>query len=220
MYLAISTLINRRWISNNTPISVPVPNPNQNSTYWNINRTLHFDIGTMHLDEEYKATYRLQVLKDGNINLFGPGSSIKFLGADPMPIPDTYITSSYDLEKLAVNTTIEVLVSDFVVSDDDSGRHFASFNQTILKGVPTPPPTLEYVVEMNVGGMWVQIGTVTLTNVKTEKINFELFGYIPPGAQIRLVPKTQHMSVTPGDVPFKLPDTAYTTYGKSHINLK
>ena len=88
----ISTLINRFWFTNNTQISVPNPNPNQNATYWNINRTLAFDVGTMHLGEEYKAIYRLQVLHDGNINIFGPGSNITFVGTSSMPIPDTYIT--------------------------------------------------------------------------------------------------------------------------------
>ena len=144
---------------------------------------------------------------------------MEFLGSE-LEVPDTYITASYDLTKLKINTTIEVLVSDFVVKDDSSGRHFASFNQTVLKGVPTPTPTLDYVVEMNVGGMWVQIGTITLTDVKTEKINFELFGNIPGGAEIRLTSKTQHMSVTPGDIPYSLPPHTYTTYGKSHITLK
>ena len=74
----ISTKIVRLW-TNGTQITVPIPNPDQTETYWDINRTLHFNIGTMHLGEVYKATYRLQVMRDGNINLFGPGSKIKFL---------------------------------------------------------------------------------------------------------------------------------------------
>ena len=185
----ISTLINRFWFTNNTQISVSNPNPNQNATYWNINRTLAFDVGTMHLGEEYKAIYRLQVLHDGNINIFGPGSNISFVGASSMPIPDTYITASYDLTKLGTNTTVEILVTNFTVADDDSGRHFASFNQTIERGNPNavPSPKIDYIVEMNVGGSWVQIGTVSLTDIETEPINFELLGFIPPGAQLRLI---------------------------------
>jgi len=221
----ISTLINRLWYNPLpiTPISGYPNSINQSPTYWNINKTLAFNIGTMHLNEEYQATYRLQVLHDGNINLFGPGSGIKFEGAPTMPIPDTYITSSYDLEKLATNSTVDILVTNFAVSDDESGRHFASFNQTIQSGQPTavPGPTINYIVEMNAGGTWVQIGTLTETNIATEPIYFEILGYIPPGAQLRLITTTSYSSASPeGGQQYVVPLPVYTTYQKAHITLQ
>ena len=69
---------------------------------WNTHKTLTFNIGTVNVNETWETTFRLKVLKEGNINVFGNNSVIKFedsmhTGVDTMLLPPTYITSSQNL---------------------------------------------------------------------------------------------------------------------------
>ena len=74
---------------------------------------------------------------------------------------------------------------------------------------------------MSVGGSWVQIGSISLTDIATEPINFELLGYIPPGAvKLKLITSTVYSQASPeAGQQWIIPPPAYTTYGKAHITL-
>jgi hypothetical protein len=87
------------WIDNETGHYDPVPLHTEAQTAdWEDDHSLHFDIGTVRLGQTWTATYTLTVLKDGNINVFGPGSMISFNGgADSLGIPKTFLTAVPDL---------------------------------------------------------------------------------------------------------------------------
>jgi len=68
------------------------------SADWADGHKLNFDVGTIQLGQTWETTFRLRVLKDGNINLFGPGSEISFNNnTDMLILPDTYITAVANL---------------------------------------------------------------------------------------------------------------------------
>jgi hypothetical protein len=60
---------------------------------WEENQTLHFDIGTIRLNQTWEATFRLRVLAEGTIGLFGDGATITFNDHDRVPLPRVYITA-------------------------------------------------------------------------------------------------------------------------------
>jgi hypothetical protein len=72
------------------------------SPEWIANKKLSFNIGTVHLNETWETTFRLKVLKEGNINVFGNNSIIQFedsqnTGINTLLIPPTFITASQNL---------------------------------------------------------------------------------------------------------------------------
>nr|WP_303716982.1 VWA domain-containing protein [Methanoculleus marisnigri] len=109
----VSTTI-ESWIDNETGSYEVINFTTINQTSdWNADQNLSFDIGTVRLGQTWETTFRLKVLTDGNINIFGPGSEITFNdGADSLELPDTFITVIPDLNNtgftsrwLAVNLT-------------------------------------------------------------------------------------------------------------------
>ena len=59
---------------------------------WKRDKQLHFDIGTIRLNQTWEATFRLRVLAEGTIGLFGDGATITFNDHDRVPLPRVYIT--------------------------------------------------------------------------------------------------------------------------------
>jgi len=79
---------------------------------WQTNQTLHFDIGTIELDQTWKATFRLKVKKDGNINIFGSNSTITFNnGTARLDIPDTFITAIPENSSVTTSRLLAVALS-------------------------------------------------------------------------------------------------------------
>lgn len=79
---------------------------------WSANRSLDFDVGTVRLGETWETTFRLRALKDGNINIFGPGSTIKFNnGTDELSLPKTFITAVHN------QTSTGIDFKDLSISD-------------------------------------------------------------------------------------------------------
>jgi len=82
---------------NPLPADPPYPRTDDQTTDWNDNQNLHFDVGTISLGQTWEATFRLMVKTEGNINIFGAGSSISFNnGTASLALPDTYITARSD----------------------------------------------------------------------------------------------------------------------------
>jgi len=78
---------------------------------WNTNHNLHFDIGTIHLNQVWEANIRLAVnssYKGGeynNINIFGPGASLSFNnGEETLALPDTFLTVLPDLNNTGITS--------------------------------------------------------------------------------------------------------------------
>lgn len=99
------------WIDNTTPPYVPPHNPSYPYTEdqtadWNDDHNLHFNIGTIHLNQTWTATYTLTVLRDGNINIFGQGSTISFdNGTETLDLPRTFITALPGLNNTGINAS-------------------------------------------------------------------------------------------------------------------
>jgi len=78
---------------------------------WNTNHNLHFDIGTIHLNQVWEANIRLAVNSSyeggeyNNINIFGPGASLSFNnGEDTLELPDTFLTVLPDLNDTGITS--------------------------------------------------------------------------------------------------------------------
>ncbi|MDV2481532.1 hypothetical protein F8E02_05840 [Methanoculleus sp. Wushi-C6] len=70
---------------------------------WAANRRLHFDVGTIRLNQTWEATFRLKVLAEGTIGLFGDGAAITFNDHDRVVLPRVYITA-YAEENTTLDT--------------------------------------------------------------------------------------------------------------------
>jgi hypothetical protein len=65
-----------------------------NRTQWNTTHSLDFNVGTIFIGDYWKATFRLQAIRDGDIHVFDNSSMINFLNAglpQALPIPDTVL---------------------------------------------------------------------------------------------------------------------------------
>ena len=91
------------WIHKyNQTHDIIAPYITDQSVNWTNNHGLDFNVGTVKINEIWETTFRLKVLADGNINIFGPDSKITFkdsenTGVDTLLLPPTYITASYNL---------------------------------------------------------------------------------------------------------------------------
>jgi hypothetical protein len=87
---------------------------------WNTGHKLHFDIGTIHLDQVWEAKIRLAVNPSyeagdyNNINIFGSGASLSFNnGEDTLDLPDTFLTVLPDLNNTGITSAwLEVDLKD------------------------------------------------------------------------------------------------------------
>ncbi|MDK2890719.1 MAG: hypothetical protein PWR21_1351 [Methanoculleus sp.] len=103
------------WVDNQTGHYEITPKYTLDQTAdWNADQNLHFDIGTVRLGQTWETVFRLKVLTDGNINVFGPGSTITFNnGTDNLTLPDTFITAIPDLNNTGItNRWLEVDLID------------------------------------------------------------------------------------------------------------
>ncbi|MGI5938418.1 hypothetical protein, partial [Methanoculleus thermophilus] len=90
-----STVI-ESWIVNETGNHTVIPRHTRDDRpNWTVsNPHLPFNIGTVRLGQTWETTFRLAVKTEGNINVFGPGSTITFNnGTDTLALPDTFITA-------------------------------------------------------------------------------------------------------------------------------
>ncbi|ABN56486.1 MULTISPECIES: Ig-like domain-containing protein [Methanoculleus] len=92
----VSTTI-ESWIDNETVHHyeiIPRHTRDDTPNWTAANPHLPFNIGTVRLGQTWETTFRLAVKTEGNINIFGPGSTISFNnGTDSLELPDTFITA-------------------------------------------------------------------------------------------------------------------------------
>ncbi|NMA87564.1 MAG: VWA domain-containing protein, partial [Methanoculleus bourgensis] len=103
----ISTTI-ESWIDNGTEKQPVIDRHTRDDTlnWTSTNPHLPFDIGTMRLNQTWETKFRLKVLADGNINIFGPGSNITFNnGNETLTLPDTFITAVPDLTNTGITSS-------------------------------------------------------------------------------------------------------------------
>jgi len=95
------------WIDNETGRYDIVPiDTYDNTSDWAAGRNLAFDVGTVRLNQTWTARFTLRVLKEGNINIFGPASLITFNGGtSSLTLPDTFVTAVPDLNNTGLNSS-------------------------------------------------------------------------------------------------------------------
>ena len=176
----ISTAI-ESWVDNKTGHYEIIPRHTRDDTSnWTASSPhLPFDIGTVQLGQTWETTFRLAVLADGNINIFGPDSAITFNdGAAELDLPATFITAVPDLNNTGLvygtlhltnprYTSVEV--PDFLTAAWD----------LVYTGSETVTETVEY---SNDGGLsWVRFDTLTADNATTGGVTTLDVRNLPPG---------------------------------------
>ncbi len=132
---------------------------------WNADQNLHFDIGTVRLGQTWETTFRLKVLTDGNINVFGPGSTISFNnGTDSLELPDTFITAHH-LNNTGIDFG-ELNISDLRFTGEEPVDEFLpvawDLNYTGLYGV-----TQDVFYSNDNEYTWVRFDRISATNETT-----------------------------------------------------
>lgn len=117
------------------------------SAWWSQNASLHFDVGTVYLNQTWQAKFLLRVLKPGNINLFNDTSFISFNGGiDSLSLPDTYVTSVADLNSTGMGLGALLDLSGFEVKNSESMSDRMEFNWDLYYDGSHPvTQTLEYL---------------------------------------------------------------------------
>jgi len=66
---------------------------------WTADSTsLHFDVGTLRLNQVWVTSFRLRALKEGMVTIFGNNSRIMFNGGETLALPSLFLTVSPDLD--------------------------------------------------------------------------------------------------------------------------
>jgi hypothetical protein len=100
-----STYINSYNETTNPIDPVEYPFSFSQALEWQTDHSLNFDVGTIKLGQTWEVTFKLKVLRDGNINVFGPGSTISFNnGTASLALPETYITAKANLTGAGIET--------------------------------------------------------------------------------------------------------------------
>ena len=96
----VSTRMIKYWTDNKTTIWGPVCENQGTDWQGDGDKILSFDVGDIYLDQTWETTFRLRVLKEGNIDIFGNGSVIRFNGTEgksEVGLPHTFITARLNL---------------------------------------------------------------------------------------------------------------------------
>jgi Mg-chelatase subunit ChlD len=75
---------------------------------WNDDQNLYFDIGTVHMRETWKGTFRLKAIyaQGGNVNIFGSNSLVSFNNNEAtLLMPQTWVTIIPNLTNIGINST-------------------------------------------------------------------------------------------------------------------
>ena len=134
------------------------------------NYQLKFDVGTLHVKETWEAIFRLKVNKTGDIQLFGPGSSISYNGGSGnLKLPLTYIKSISNETPLGLGSGILDL-SDLKVSGAITDSIPLQWNLTYT-GFKTATETISYSYNNGYSdGPWIVLDTRTNNPPLTEAV--------------------------------------------------
>ena len=77
---------------------------------WTTNKMITFNVGTIRLNETWEANFRLKVLREGNIEIISPGSTIRFTDANDLISNLTLPNTSVSACQVATNVTEKTIV--------------------------------------------------------------------------------------------------------------
>jgi hypothetical protein len=195
---------------------------NQTNTWNTAPQKLHFNIGTVNVNETWEADFRLKVLREGNILIFGPSSSIDFnngnAGASTMTMPNLSLSatmnqinyglgqSNIDVIGLARTSTGEVKGTLPVAwTMTYNGLSTNTITEEVSYIRDSDPPVRFAILTGTAGDLTGHIQTATLN---TEKL--------PPGGYtIQIHAYAVDATVTKYCGPY-----TYSTQGRSFIKLE
>ncbi len=127
----ISTFEDSYWVTNGTHLPTYPTTIDQTGNWSGNPRQLVFNAGTIYLNQVWEAKYLLKVMQTGNINIFGPNSTISFnAGSQTISLPDTYVSSVPNMTNTNVTTYILKYTNVTQSGDSSSGSQnpFITFN--------------------------------------------------------------------------------------------
>jgi hypothetical protein len=159
-----STWVDMNNITGGRPAHTPAyPYSFDQSSEWNSTRMLSFDIGTVYLNQEWVAKYRLRVNESGNINVIGPDSIVSFNDGKTLVLPNTYITAIANMTQTNITTNILQYINISEVTDT-SGPESQLFKTFIISSLYTGTHnvTEDYFIVTYDGRRWY-VGSRVLT---------------------------------------------------------
>jgi hypothetical protein len=194
-----------------------VTNVTDQTSDWNDDQNLHFNIGTIKLDQTWAATFRLKVKVAGNIDVFGNSSMITFNdGKSWLKPPKTIFTSVGNLNNTGM-TMQAIQISNLQVIQTGVIKDFMPIQwNTTYPGAYTATERIYYSNDNRQS--WVQFNT--LTDLPGEQTNFANLDVrnLPPGEYyIRVL--AQSIDAV-GDEKITSAATQVGTAGKAYIKLE
>jgi len=111
----VSTLVTKYWQTNLTTVSDSYPYSFDQTSDWTDDE-VSFDVGDIYLNQAWETTFCLKITEEGNIDIFGPDSIIKFDGTEgqsELPLPKTLVTAVKDLNVTALDQgVVNVTITD------------------------------------------------------------------------------------------------------------
>ncbi|PKL58793.1 MAG: hypothetical protein CVV34_00930, partial [Methanomicrobiales archaeon HGW-Methanomicrobiales-5] len=193
------------------------------TTYWNTDphkQQLAFDIGTVNVNETWETNFRLRVLKEGNILVFGPHSQVCFENGDAGPscmtLPNLSLSSSMNPLNVGVSETTLSIVG---LSRTDDGTVKGTLPvtwTTIYNGADMITEEVSYIhdndppVKFDVKTLNPAFDLVTSQSASLDT------GKLPPGGyKIQIHAYTKDASDTKECGPY-----SYTTQGRAFIKIE
>jgi hypothetical protein len=189
------------------------------TTDWTDDHNLYFDIGTVHLQETWRGTFRLKAINStgGNVNIFGPGSTISFNNNEAnLTLPQTWVTIIPNLTNIGMNYTL-LDVSNLHSTAPGVIKDFIPLEWTIAyDGNATVTEVISY---SNDGGYhFVPFDTNFVTNgVFTDYSSLDV-RMLPPGEYWIRVDATAPGA--PDDHDITLTPITVGTAGRAYIKLE
>lgn len=144
------------------------------TTNWTTNHALDFDVGNIEVNDNWQVTFRLRVLTDGDIHVFGNNSLITFDDmTKSLHIPDTVITAIPNLvnESFTYGEFSETDVNVTQISD-------TVYNWTWSRYYTGDYDLQEfYYISLDGGYQWTLVGQDTLSPTYVEDHPIGYFQY-------------------------------------------
>lgn len=163
----------------------PYPYSTDQSAEFNTNHTLNFNVGTIKLGQTWEAIYKLKVITDGTINIFGPNSKVYFNGTQgqqDLLLPKTYITGVKNMTSQGVNaSTLEISVGDSSESETNIVTWPIFHEYTGVNEVKE-----DYYISIDGGQTWILVASKILSPEEANKPGFFSVNrnQFPPGSNI------------------------------------
>lgn len=120
------------------------------------NYILHFNVGTIHLNQTWEASYTLRVLKDGNIDLFSSPSSITFdNGTNTLKLPKTFISAIPNMKNESIQNI--TLNEENVTHDITNSTNYVDQWNWTRTYTGNRDVTEKYFISLDGGQQWVQV---------------------------------------------------------------